>query len=453
MGISMVTELEQNARQQGVEPLYVEAMTHTDFLNAHSLEGVEEIWIQAHTGQYLINNLIQCMSREGFYHRPRLKVLLRSPYWENQRRYRQLFFTVKGLREQLEEEGIRINIRFYQKAPKERLMCFKYTDGRRIAFVSEYTQAPQKKSHAWARGMVIQDEDSLQGRSPFLEMRLDAFRHHWGHEELHTLIFDFDDTLFETSHLQIEAWGLASRQLLAEGFLQPGWLAKDFLAALASEKEAVLSSYLTQTFFRQQMAARILSALFPQVPMARQEALYHEINERRYRIREALTKENAQPFPGVMEMLQELANRYQLIIVSSTAEKLIRQLLTKYGLRPYFSDIFGKFGPSSDWENIKSKAEKVLKIASSVGVPLSRMVFFGDNNTDFKSAKQVNLAFVENAMVAEKHGLGSLLDTEEGEEVLRITSWEADQWREWLQVLNQQLADSKYQLPEDFTRD
>jgi hypothetical protein len=71
--------------------------------------------------------------------------------------------------------------------------------------------------------------------------------------------------------------------------------------------------------------------------------------------------------------------------------------------------ILGKHGPKPDWENIFDKANLMIKLSKLVGIGLDRIVFIGDNDSDYRSARQIQVNFIECRVVANEKSINSMV--------------------------------------------
>ncbi|MCP5103107.1 MAG: HAD family hydrolase, partial [bacterium] len=140
--------------------------------------------------------------------------------------------------------------------------------------------------------------------------------------------------------------------------------------------------------------------------------------------------------------------------ISSTSESLIQKIMSRCGILKYFSIILGKHGPKPEWENVLDKANQLIKLSNLTGIPLGRTVFIGDNNSDYKSAKQLGVKFIEARIVAEQEkeflGKDTLIDYEKGDNQNYFTSYSNGVLEGFLEEINDQVAEDKYNLDQKF---
>lgn len=88
--------------------------------------------------------------------------------------------------------------------------------------------------------------------------------------------------------------------------------------------------------------------------------------------------------PGIELVIQSLAEKYNLIIVSSTLSAPISELLDKYNLKKYFLEVMGN-------DVHKSKVEKIKMVFSKYSVTKEDCVFITDTLGDLREANHVGV--------------------------------------------------------------
>ncbi len=108
--------------------------------------------------------------------------------------------------------------------------------------------------------------------------------------------------------------------------------------------------------------------------------------------------------------------------------------------------------PTGIWLDlfVPNKSKLIIKHSKNSGIPLDRMVFVGDNNTDYGSAKLLNVFFIEARVVGKKYGTGSLITYKDGDEPVYIESYTDGKLLEILDTRNNELKKSKWHLKRDF---
>jgi len=95
-------------------------------------------------------------------------------------------------------------------------------------------------------------------------------------------------------------------------------------------------------------------------------------------------------YPGIEEMLEGLAGRYPLALLSNKGEALSRKILAGLGLSRFFGEILG--GDSLPTRKPDPAGLRVL--AERLGVPLERLLLVGDTWIDAETAHNAGCAFI-----------------------------------------------------------
>lgn len=95
-------------------------------------------------------------------------------------------------------------------------------------------------------------------------------------------------------------------------------------------------------------------------------------------------------YPGIEEMLEELAGRYPLALLSNKGEALSRKILAGLGLSRFFGEILG--GDSLPTRKPDPAGLRVL--AERLGVPLEHLLLVGDTWIDAETAHNAGCAFI-----------------------------------------------------------
>jgi|FLOH01.1.fsa_nt_gi phosphoglycolate phosphatase-like HAD superfamily hydrolase len=91
-------------------------------------------------------------------------------------------------------------------------------------------------------------------------------------------------------------------------------------------------------------------------------------------------------FDGVIEMLENLKDRFLLFIVTSGPVKELEEELDHYDLKKYFKAFYGG--------GLLSKTDNALKILKGNGLSSEEVIFVGDGDTDLKAARDLNFKFI-----------------------------------------------------------
>jgi phosphoglycolate phosphatase-like HAD superfamily hydrolase len=226
--------------------------------------------------------------------------------------------------------------------------------------------------------------------------------------QVHTILFDFDDTLFLTTDAQVKAWIEAIDVSLQDGVFTVTDLTPDVRRHV--EKGLDLKDLMTALFLKQQQEEDILRHIFKTMLHPRK---LENFKRQRSRAREKWTESLAVPIPNIIRDAEELSQDHQLVIVSATSEKLVRKILVKHKLVNVFPIVIGRDVPRAPWQSVEGKTQQFIRVSNMLGVPLERMVFVGDSNSDYRSARQLGLRFIESRYNAELFHVKSLVSSDE----------------------------------------
>ena len=99
--------------------------------------------------------------------------------------------------------------------------------------------------------------------------------------------------------------------------------------------------------------------------------------------------DETRPYPGVEEMLAELAGRYPLALLSNKGEALSRKILDGLGLAARFREVLG--GDSLPTRKPDPTGLQVL--ADRLGVPVEDLMLVGDTWVDAETARNAGCLF------------------------------------------------------------
>tara|TARA_Y100001936_G_scaffold252558_1_gene312731 strand:- start:17320 stop:17970 length:651 start_codon:yes stop_codon:yes gene_type:complete len=103
---------------------------------------------------------------------------------------------------------------------------------------------------------------------------------------------------------------------------------------------------------------------------------------------------NCNPVPGAYKFIQIEASRIPLFIASGTPETELNTIVTRRGLRPYFTEVRG---------SPKSKRNLIAEILSAYNLIPEHVLMIGDALIDYQSAKANNVAFLGRVHVEDKN--------------------------------------------------
>jgi phosphoglycolate phosphatase-like HAD superfamily hydrolase len=395
--------------------------TLSDFLQTLDYSKIQEINILAHTGR---NTLSICKNSIDDYKRKhsdknidnlKINLLLKDPLMETSSRYEQIMYSLKINVTDLEKYNIKVNVRYYSTLPTFHGIICKNNDQFKC-FISFYNWE-NGKSRNYNKAFILDNE---KNDNSLINITLSWFEHLFGKKYIHTIIFDFDDTIVNSFDAQIEAWvqtlqAINTNKNYTKEKLQ---LASDLESIITDTdklKEKIKQIFLT-TYTTQQRYT-ILFKDDNYVDIAK-------IEEKRFSIRQELTKE-AKFFQDIEKTLISLSSNYNLAIISATTENNIINNLEKNNLIKYFSTILGSNNSKYEW-NIENKATLILKLSNLIGVPTSRMIFIGDSTTDYEACQTIKLPFIEASMIASYNNKDTLIKYSNNETIRSFKSYEDD---------------------------
>jgi len=313
---------------------------------------------------------------------------------------------MKRIQELQDREFRNIQVHFYQNPPILRgFACTQKHSPARRGFVSFYYFPSHSRSKHLPYAMFI--DEAKTGKHPCLDLFHSWFEYFWGKSgkitsQLHTIIFDFDDTIVNSHDIQIEAWVEIVQEARQRYHLTPQDFQEPFREML--DQKNMLRDTIRSMFFTEQDGNVILQNMFSGLS----EAQEMQIQQRRFERREKKMEAGVELFPGFKDAVRQLAHTYHLMIVSATDEEMIRSVFKnqKMGeqnnLLEYFDHTFGKKEPIFDWENVRRKSQVIIKIITILGIPLERLLYVGDSTGDFLACKHIGIDFIEARLFAEK---------------------------------------------------
>jgi phosphoglycolate phosphatase-like HAD superfamily hydrolase len=375
-----------------------------NFLQSTSLKTVTQIAVSAYTGSSTIRTI--CSFLEGEEHPNRqipLKVLLRSRFLTDKKRAEDTKSTILKVRELPNTvPWIVPEMQFYAAPPVLRSVVVDHFDRTRTAYLSYYDwQRPSLELRRPTANERASFVTGSIGSSLLLPVHWSWFQHYWAKKTIHTLIFDFDDTLFYTTEIRTRAWVQAIQEFVDDGSIVMSDLSRKIRTAY---QEHCLEAAVLDVYLKEQEEANMIFRLFSRrINPIKRNALV----ERRLTIRQEKTLD-AEPISDVVGALEQLRKDYQLVIVTATNESLVQSVLDKNRIN-YFSFIFGREAPTQQWSDIETKSQNLLRVANLLGVPLDRIVFIGDANSDYRSARQLGMKFIENRANASRYNRSTLI--------------------------------------------
>jgi phosphoglycolate phosphatase-like HAD superfamily hydrolase len=376
------------------------------FLEMCDLKTVVGIDIMAITGEITIRQICETLERTPGRRSIDLKarILLRADSSSDSRRILRRGETRAALdRVRQSIDGLKYEIRHYSSVSPLRAVMLNHDDGTHSAHLSFYdwhaddVMTGRESSTPWCHL-----REHVGSNDKLLSLYRSWFLQFWGKHRIHTLIFDFDDTLFQTTEIQVDAWVTALETALSTGLIK--WEELTDEVGGAATDTGHLHATMRTIFLDEQEELRIADRVFRQ-PLGAER--FEFLRGKRLKARDAATVADATPISSITDHLRQLKEEYQLVIVSATSEHTIQKVLGKHDLN-FFSYIFGKEALHS-WKDIESKTPTFIRASNMLGIPLDRMAFIGDSDADFRTARQLGLKFIESRANANRFGRSTLI--------------------------------------------
>lgn len=367
-----------------------------EFLCKIKLEKVESIELICHTGSKTCDDLIRYINEYRGTINPglELKILLRDPNVETSLRKTSIETTVIKLQTLKNIKNLNLRIKYYTSLPWLRYLKTSEND----FFINHYYYFKGSKTISYT------DKEFQLPSNRLKNVSSSWFNYYWGKSikklNIHTLIFDFDDTITKTYEVQISSWCSIIESILNENPLN---IPKNKLKAkYISNSTLANRDEVTKTFFIKQNAVGICKELFISIADDQQK----RIQDQRYEIRrkQFTIANESLLFENVKNIIAELSENYYLSIISSTDSELIKRYLenvfvqTNSGLRKldsFFEHIIGRNDPVIEMTELSAKAKRLIKFSHTLGIPHSRLLYIGDSLEDFEACKQTNINFLE----------------------------------------------------------
>lgn len=409
-----------------IRDLKFKKYTEEKFIKSLDFSKVKKIKVLSHTGRTLYAQLGEKLDElitDNKKFPEEIHVLTRTRFIESMDRIQYINSTISRVHSLREQEHIipknvgdeRIDIRFYESIPSIRgIICEDYK-GKIINFTTAYYWERENTSRKLDCAFIVRESTTQKTEQG--KLLNSWFSQYWGRDEVHTIVFDFDDTLIPSMDLQIDAWlevinkkYIADKNFISKLKPRLGQYVKGNVDGLLNNSS--FREEIKKIFIEQQLAEAIIEEIFLDIT----EDELKDINSDRFKIRkDLLLTGKIEPFDGVEEKLKELHKFHNFAIITSTDERMVRQYLEIKKLKEYFSVILGKNDISlrCEKENIHKKAFLLIKLSEIIGIPLNRMIYIGDNNTDYLATQQIGIDFIEARLAANLIGKSSLIESRE----------------------------------------
>ena len=427
-------------------------LSEREFLDMVDLSKVSHLYILGHTGQSIyipFRERLRELIDKGVNYPEEIRILIRAPIAEGLRRNHYVHNTIVAVGE-LQQRHKNIDVRFYESVPAIRgIICQSRTEEktRDIYMTSYYWDSP---NHTKAFNWAYVTKDTIHSRNDEAKILESWMDQYWGKDEIHTVVFDFDDTLVKTRDVQVRAWAQAIVACLDDKTIKEENLSSKFedwvnQGLVRSATDPILLEIVKNIFVDKQLAEAIALEIF----VGMNEETIKQINKKRFEIRTGMMH-RSELFEGVEQMMEKLNKHYNLAIISSTDEQLISNYLKDKNLSKYFPLILGKRDPSLQFERekIHHKTSLLIKLSQIIGMPLNRLVYIGDNNSDYLATRQLGIAFIEARQAAglvQKDSIIAEIDPRKPP-LGSFSSFETDELPEILRKHSQNLAKNKYQI-------
>ncbi len=111
--------------------------------------------------------------------------------------------------------------------------------------------------------------------------------------------------------------------------------------------------------------------------------------ERFFRHYDAVCLETTRPYPGVEQMLEDLAARYPLSLYTNKPERFVHKILGGLDLERYFPDLLG----GDSLPSRKPEPPGVRHLAERMGVQVAAAMLVGDSRVDAATARAAGCRF------------------------------------------------------------
>lgn len=361
------------------------------FVDNLNINEFDEISLFVHTGRNSLEILRQKIISDNFTDNIDIKILLKYPYTETTNRFIQIENCLITFQNEIRNRNRSsiVDVRYYSGLPYFHAILCKYKNKEQYQSYISYYKWNRYKTIACNTGTA------KIGNSDLFLVTKSWFEHLFSKKNLHTIVFDLDDTIIDSYDLQIMSWEF----LLESIFDNQNELSSLREKIKTDITEESYERYIENMFLRTTNTDERFDCIFHNLSVDELQ----QIKKIRFEKREELTIDEAPLFTECQRTLRILSRTYNLVIISATSENLVKRILDKYDLHSYFSFYLGvRDNQVEAFDKAEDKTPYLIKTSNLVGVPFDRIAFVGDSLTDFKAAKQLNMKFISANMVATK---------------------------------------------------
>ncbi len=398
-----------------------------EFLDSILDQDIHSMDIIAHTGNEIINEFFEKISISDNYRQKfmqtKIRILIRNPEFEVGHRIDYIKNKIKTIIEHQNSGFDKLHFRLYQSLPSFRAVICRGGNSKVInAFLNfYYFPSDEKQSKHYPKAEIIDSKKALD--DDLLKIVNTWIEHFWGKtgdgSMIHTIIFDFDGTIADSHDIQITAW----IDVIRNANKRPGVTEDNYQQAIRGilQDREKLYVEVSKIYLKAQIADKIYKMIFKDVP----DEIKKEIFTERFNIRKQLMP-GVNLFPGVKETIHNLAEKHDLVIVSATDEDMIRKYLEQKNISGYFRYVFGRKEPDIKWHGIERKSQLLIKIVSTLGIPVEHLVYVGDMKGDYFASKDIGCDFLEARLFEEELSMSMGIDsmiTDYSKETIYFKKW------------------------------
>lgn len=239
-----------------------------NFLKLIPFSRVSRIHVVLHSHGWLLPALYDKLTALSPPKVPALQILLPNPLSTDLKGAQWMKSVFDQELNPLHRKGFNLEVRYYENSPAmEGIMCELEEGLKAFGIHVPPVPAPTRPPGLF-HCFYNNGTPSMMGRQ-FLE----HFWFLWGKHPLHTIAFDFDDTLFASLPYRIEAWQQTVKDYAAKSWFKRSMFGSEIRKMI--KDEAALGDKIREIFFREQVDPRVLDALFaPEVPAPLKQSIY-----------------------------------------------------------------------------------------------------------------------------------------------------------------------------------